>query len=234
MYVVNIQNVRQQLTETFNGQILESTSKKLKKFYEPFNAHRMSKFVARKWNKEHPGCHKSALDIQREWKEKAQKAIDIGKRVHSYAEQYPDFEEPICDKERAVLQWFEKNRKTYELVLQELGVYSDTFNFSGTLDNILLNNKTGNLVIIDWKTNADILKNYKGKKMFKPFDNLLDNPLNHYKLQLNHYKLLLESMTPFKVDKMIIIWLMPHKGKLYREFSVKDMTQKLKAYYGQY
>ena len=49
-------------------------------------------------------------------------------------------------------------------------------------------------------------KNYKGKTMTGPFSHLLDNPLNHYVIQLSYYQLLLEQVG-VKVTKRVIVWL---------------------------
>lgn len=217
-----------------DGKRLESTSKKIGSFYEKFPANRMSAYVAKKWNKENPnGPKKTKFDILREWKEKANTACERGTRVHNFAELFPNFREPICDQERGVIEWFNDLPPHINLVMSELMMYSDTYNYSGTADKILLNEKTGNLIISDWKTNEDILKNYKRKMMKAPFGNMLDHALNHYKIQLNHYKLLIESMTSFKVEDMWVVWLKEQDdGKLYKEFFVKDMTQKLKNHYG--
>ena len=113
--------------------------------------------------------------------------------------------------------------------------------FAGTADLILLNTKTEKLVLADWKTNKDLFKNFKNKKLLPPFKTLLDNPLNRYKIQLNHYKMLIEDMTDLQVEDMWILWLSTlkdeskkaiSKGENYIQYNVQNWTKKLKQYYG--
>jgi len=97
--------------------------------------------------------------------------------------------------------------------------------FAGTADIILFDTKTQTYIIADYKTNKDLLKNYKGKTMLGPFSHLLDNPLNHYAIQLSYYQLLLEQVG-VKVSKRIIIWLGLDGN--YQLFNTEDVTDILK------
>ena len=85
--------------------------------------------------------------------------------------------------------------------------------------------KTQSYIIADYKTNKDLLKNYKGKTMIGPFSHLLDNPLNHYVIQLSYYQLLLEQVG-VKVSKRVIIWLGLDGN--YQLFNTEDVTDILK------
>lgn len=73
-------------------------------------------------------------------------------------------------------------------------------------------------------TNIDLFKNYKGKTLLAPFDNLLDSPYNKYQLQLSMYQLLFEQCG-FEVESRRIIWLKPNGT--YENFKTEDLTQKL-------
>nr|DAK47305.1 MAG TPA: Exonuclease V [Caudoviricetes sp.] len=55
-------------------------------------------------------------------------------------------------------------------------------------------------------TNQDLFKNYKGKRLLTPFDDLEDNPFNKYQLQLSLYQILFEQ-TGFKIENRALIWV---------------------------
>ena len=67
----------------------------------------------------------------------------------------------------------------------------------------------GQFVLADWKTNASLTNDYKRKNnicMKFPFDNMVDDALNHYTLQFNLYRRMLESVG-IKIGDMRLIWL---------------------------
>ena len=103
-------------------------------------------------------------------------------------------------------------------------MFSETLRIAGTSDIILFNNKTGKFIIADYKTNEDLFKNYKGKTLLAPFEDLLDSPYNKYQLQLSMYQLLFEQCG-FEVESRRIIWLKPNGT--YENFKTEDLTQKL-------
>ena len=73
-------------------------------------------------------------------------------------------------------------------------------------------------------TNEDLFKNYKGKTLLEPFNNLLDSPYNKYQLQLSMYQLLFEQCG-YEIESRRIIWLKPNGT--YENFKTEDLTQKL-------
>ena len=74
-------------------------------------------------------------------------------------------------------------------------------------------------------TNEDLFKNYKGKTLLEPFEDLLDSPYNKYQLQLSMYQLLFEQCG-FEVESRRIIWLKPNGT--FEIFKTKDYTEVLK------
>ena len=218
---------------TVNGVVQPSVSKKLKRFYNGFEAKKMAPFSAAKWNRENPDKpEKTANDILREWRENAQEAAAMGHRVHSYAEEYPTFSrEPVCNKECGVVNYYDSLDNNYGVVLQELKMHSLKFGYAGTLDLLLYNFDTDRLCIRDWKTNKDLFKNYKGKKMLYPFTTWLDCPMNHYKVQLNHYKILIEEETPYEIEDMALIWLNDEIDNNYKVYNVPDHSARIRNFY---
>lgn len=204
-----------------------SVSAKNKTFYSEFKTHEIAQQTADRYNQYNKDKRDKWYYIN-EWKEKSQKAIAKGKNVHSYAQLYPDFTEPELDEHHAVKQYFEYFPWNYELLFQEFPLYSEKYKIAGTPDKIILNKSTGNLVISDWKTGGDLYKNYDNKRLNPPFQYLLDSPFNKYSLQQSHYKLMLEEKTPFKVEKLWLIWL---NGKNYEQIEALDLSNDLKQYY---
>ena len=82
----------------------------------------------------------------------------------------------------------------------------------------------GKSLIPTHNTNKDLFKNYKGKTLLAPFEDLLDSPYNKYQLQLSMYQLLFEQCG-FEVESRRIIWLKPNGT--YENFKTEDLTQKL-------
>lgn len=204
-----------------------SVSIKNKTFYNEFKTHEKAQETADRYNQYNKEKRDKWYYIN-EWKEKSQTALKKGKNVHSYAQLYPNFTEPEIDEHYAVKQYFEYFPWNYELILQEFPLYSDKYKIAGTPDKIILNQSTGNLIISDWKTGKDLYKNYDNNRLKPPFEYLLDTPFNKYSLQQSHYKLMLEEKTPFKVEKLFLIWL---NGKNYEAIEALDLSADLIKYY---
>lgn len=243
---MQIEEIRRKVRETFKDLVFNeeehsyfvgdrqyiSVSSQLKKFYEEFDADGIAPFSAKKYNKNNPfEKPKTAEDLKAEWKAISDKACESGTRVHLFGEDYPKFRDPICIQEEAIVQYYKELDPKYEVFILELQMYSPRYNYSGTGDILLFNKETGKLALQDWKTNADLFKNFKGKTMLEPFTDLLDHALHHYYLQLNFYKMLLENMTDLEVESMTVIWLKEKDDKLYQTFEIPDLTHKLLPYY---
>ena len=87
----------------------------------------------------------------------------------------------------------------------------------------------GKSLIPTHNTNKDLFKNFKEKKLLKPFDNLLDNPFNKYQLQLSFYQILIEQIDFIKISSRKIIWIKPDGN--YQLYDTEDYTEQLKQYY---
>lgn len=219
-----------ELTHSYfvNSDRTPSVSAQNKKFYTQFETHKIAQQTADRYN-QYNKEKRDKWHYINEWKNKSEEALAKGKNVHSYAQLYPDFTEPTLDEHYAVKQYFDYFPPNYELLLQEIPLYSDRFKIAGTPDKIILNKSTGNLVISDWKTGKDLYKNYDNKRLNPPFEYLLDNSFNKYSLQQSHYKLMLEEKTPFKVEQLWLVWL---NGKNYELIEALDLSKDLNQYYG--
>ena len=206
---------------------LPSVTQQTKTFYNEFPAEEIAPYSANKWNENNPDKPpKTADDILREWTENAESARNKGTSIHHFAEYYDTlFNEATCSEEQGVVNWFRDKPKKYVSIANELPVCN--LKYAGTPDRIFFNTETQKLVIVDWKTNGDIFKNYNNQSLKVPFEDLLDNPFNKYQLQLNLYKMAIEEKTPLIVEKMLVVWLHTSFINFYNQYEVEDFTERL-------
>jgi len=192
-----------------------SVSSAIKKSVEPFDADRIAGFVAKK-----RGVSKQ--DILQEWEDKKNEACDKGDRIHQFGENFKTYNlKPTDGYEQAVVNFWDSIPEYIEPFLHELKMFSNELGIAGTADLILYNNKTEKFIIVDYKTNIDLFKNYRGKKMLEPFNEFLDSPFNKYQVQLSYYQYLFEQCG-FEVEDKRIIWLKP--DGTFETFKTENLT----------
>jgi len=202
----------------FNG----SVSKLIETFYEKFNAPKIAARTAK-----YRGI--STEEVLAEWTATNKEAIERGNRVHLFGELYPFNRslKPSCPQEEAVVKFWNELPEWIIPVGVEIKMYHKVFMFPGTADILLFNTKNQQYIIADYKTNKDLFKNFKEKKMLGIFNQFLDNPFNHYQIQLSFYQILLEQLG-IKVYKRRIIWLQLDGN--YITYDTQDFTQELGQY----
>ena len=206
-----------------NGnKINSSVSKIIKNFVVPFDTHGVSLGVARKRGVD----QKTILN---EWEHIKNEACAKGTRVHLFGELFPFNQnlEPKDGYEIAVTRFWRDLPNHIIPVIMELQMYHKEFMYAGTGDILLYNTVTDTFIIGDYKTNKDLFKNYKKKKMLPPFDNLLDMPFSKYQLQLSFYQILFEQIG-LKVSSRKVIWLKPDGN--YEMYETQDYTEVLTDY----
>lgn len=214
---MNLENKKLEIKEFFSDLTFEEESHKyfinfeplkysvsglVHRFENPFDSDRVAGFVAKS-----RGLEKE--DILNEWQEINKESTDRGSRVHLFGENFM-FDRNLnysCPQEEAITKFWNDLPDYIVPVFSELQCYHKEYMYGGTIDIVLFNTKTGEFILADYKTNKDLFKNYKGQKLKGPFSDLLDTPLNKYKIQLNYYKQLLEQIEGVKVSRMKIIWL---------------------------
>lgn len=196
--------------------------------------------------------------ILQEWKNISNEACTTGTERHEFGEsafyymtgQYDkileDFKDRLTDddgfvaydpKEEAVVRFYEDIPRSIVPILAETKVYDEELGYSGTFDILFyydaeLEGKSADksgLVVMDWKTNKDLYKNFRGKTLLYPFNELLDMPLSIYKLQLSLYQSCLEKIG-MKVIARRILWLKPEGvyDKINLEEYVNVLREELK------
>lgn len=184
-----------------NRPIKESVSSVIKNFCEPFQAETVALQMCSQ-NKQ------LATKLVGQWKDTAAQACHKGTDIHLFAEQY-FYNKNIKPKtvyEAAIIKFYNWLPQHILPVFSELKMVHQKFLFAGTADIVLYNTRNNTYVIADWKTNKDLDKNYKEKKLLSPFQDLLDSPYNKYQLQLSMYQLMLEQCN-LKVSERVLLWL---------------------------
>lgn len=231
-----------------NGKELESVSHVTHKFAPPFDEQKQAEDYAAK----HGETPQYWLN---KWKYISEKACTTGTLVHAFGESlgwlrngHPELitEEckimynseknwlvPTRPKEEAIIKFFDELDPNLHLVLNEARVYNEELGYAGTFDALYwyqnpTNPSKSGLVLLDWKTNASLSKSYAhhfNKMLLPPFDDLFDEPLSYYILQLSLYNICLQKLgypilahrlmwlkedanyefikLPFKMDKLI-------------------------------
>ena len=148
---------------------------------------------------------------------------------------------PTRHKEEAALKFWKEFPENMYVVLPETRVYSSPNpslprfreNYAGTFDLLMYyknpkNPAKSGLIIGDWKTNGDLYKEYsrtKNKMMYPPFDNLYDEPLGGYTIQLSCYQIPLEDIG-LKILGRRVIWL--KDDGTYEIVPIDNVTAKLR------
>jgi len=148
---------------------------------------------------------------------------------------------PTRHKEEAALSFWEDFPEDMWVVLPETRVYSSPNpkvaqfkdNYAGTFDLLLyykhpIDDSKSGLVIMDWKTNADIYKEYNRthhRMLYYPFNDLYHEPLSVYTIQLGCYQIPLEDIG-LKILGRRIIWL--KDDGTYEIIPVEDVTGKIR------
>lgn len=216
-YFKELQFDAQKHSYEVRGKPLTSVSKTIHKYVEKVDFDKIAGFVAKK-----RGITKE--EVLAEWEAKKIASCNQGTLVHTFGENYNGMQKPTNGFEEAIVKFWDNIPDYIEPFLFELQMFSETLGIAGTSDIILFNRKTGKFIIADYKTNEDLFKNYKGKTLLEPFEDLLDSPYNKYQLQLSMYQLLFEQCG-FEVESRRIIWLKPNGT--YENFKTEDLTQKL-------
>lgn len=197
-----------------------SVSGLIKNFYEEFDSYTVSLRIA-----ERDGLNQK--DILKGWENTGKVASKRGNKAHTFGENYPFNRtlKPSDKLEEAIVKFWNDLPEYIVPVIMELKMFHKEFMFAGTADILLYNTITKTFIIGDYKTNKDLFKNFQNKKMLGVFNNLLDNPFNHYQLQLSFYQILFEQ-SGFKVSSRKLIWLLD--DGTYKMYNMDDYTQQLK------
>jgi hypothetical protein len=139
-------------------------------------------------------------EVKAMWKAKGDVSRELGTEVHLAIERHfqglpPQAELSLegWNRFNLFLALREGRMKNVRVVAQELRLYSLKYKIAGTLD--FLGEVPGKgLMIGDWKTNGKFKVGASGFDYLKrPFDDLKDNELNEYAIQVALYRIMAEE-----------------------------------------
>lgn len=204
--------------DSFGHQYISVTTL-TKQFCEPFDAVGISQAMARRDPSQSPEA------IRAGWRAKSQAACKHGTRVHEYAEwlfsgrcrgkqHHPESDlESGAQKAVAAIYRDLIESGRYQYVGAEMAVFCPLRRVAGTLDLALRHVETGDIWLVDWKTNREIKREgYNGKRMEAPLEHLQDCSFEQYSLQLAIYWEILRTACWLPLEgprNARIIWIDP-------------------------
>ena len=197
-----------------------SVTRLIEEYSNPFDQQVIAEKVAIRDNK-------SISEVLQEWEYKNKFACEKGSICHLYAqklwsgiftlEKDLDTSTPLKNACACIFKqadsFFKDFQQKFIHIQDEQLIGSKEYDICSAVDHLFLD-KEGNVWLIDYKTNT-ILKGYNDdeknrrytKKMLIPLQNIKDDSLNHYYLQLSIYKYLIEKYTNIKIYKTIIVYM---------------------------
>lgn len=192
--------------------VFKGVTSTIENFFEKFD----TVSVAKKY------AAKRGLDyhtVIKEWEQKGDVARDFGHEIHQMVEDLLEGKEPKAKSEKGeayqkvILKEFSSLiLDKFKPVAVEKMVFSPKYQIAGTIDFLAEEKSSGDLYIIDWKTNKEIVSKPNFRKHgYGPVSHLLDCNFIHYSLQLNMYKKILanEKYYPHKNIHMLLIHITP-------------------------
>ncbi len=191
-----------------------SVTRLIEDYTNEFDADTIAEKVALKENK-------SVQDVLDEWKTKNLISCEKGHLGHLYAqnlwtntntlEEIKNVSSGIKTLLEPILKqadnFYQDYKERLEHLADEFIIGSEEYDIASAIDHLFINKLTGELVLVDYKTNSDIHKNEKyAKNMKVPLTNLKDFTLNHYYLQLSIYKYIVEKYTNLEISEMFIVY----------------------------
>lgn len=191
------------------------------------------KFDSDFWaNKKAKSTGKTKQQILNEWKSTSDTAMDLGTDVHKWIEDFYKGDNPPDPEHPEVLSRVNKFKYLYETKLhkltpvkQEFRIFSRKWGLAGTMD--ILFKMQEDYYVGDWKTNKKFTtdKDPKGrwKKMLYPFEDLWENALNSYSIQISLYRLILKEEADFETKGGFLTWIGPDgKPELHKTVDLRD------------
>ena len=192
-----------------------SVTRLIEEYCNEFDSETIAERVANKENK-------SVQQVLDEWEYKNKFACEKGSTCHEYAQSlwsgenwdYKPFDKTkeyfmsVLKIRIQAMQFKKDYQDRLEHLADEFVVGSIEYNIASAIDHLFINKLTGELVLVDYKTNSDIHKTEKyAKNMKVPLQHMKDFTLNHYYIQLSIYKFLIEKYTGLKVSEMFIVYM---------------------------
>lgn len=173
-------------TYTYKNKKRKSVSKLIDSFVEKIDWDEKAELVAIK-----KGVSKQ--DVLNDWEQKKNESIIKGHSIHEYAETFQD-KKHYLEQQKIIDKFLSELPNHIHVVSKEQRMVHKELFYCGTADLILYDSLKDSLIIADYKTNKDLFKNFKGKRLKEPFFFLEDCPYNKYQIQLILYQLMIEQV----------------------------------------
>ncbi len=206
-------------------QMFQSVTGFLGQFKKPFDSDMIAGMVAKK-----RGTAKKI--ILAEWKEISDIALKLGTNVHKWIEDYYNGLNPAMptderelDRVYKFLALYDEKLHKFTPVHQEFRVFSRKWGLAGTLDALFKLND--GRYVGDWKTNkkftTDADNEGRKQKLLYPFDDMWDNSLNGYSIQLSLYRLMLQEESGYETQGGFLVWIGPNeKPEMHKIVDLRD------------
>lgn len=213
----------------YNGEkVGTSVTTLISNYANEFDSETIAERVAIKENK-------TTEQVLKEWQRKNDWSCKKGSICHEYAQsiwsgnKWTPYQNKDIDKIRKQAdQFYQDYKDRLQHLSDEYIIGSEEYDIASAVDHLFINKLTSGLVMIDYKTNADIYKNEKYAKNMKiPLNKLKDTTLNHYYLQLSIYKFIIEKYTEIEIEDMFIVWF-SEKNDEYNIIEVPYLEKEVK------
>lgn len=214
---------------TYDGEYFTPVTQFISRFHEKFDSEFWSKSKAEELGK-------TKEEVLEEWKVLSDRGNEIGKKTHSWIENYflKVYQELPIDIE--IVDRINKFNIAYSKFLYKLSpitfeqmVFSKKWKIAGTIDSIF--SYKDKIIIIDYKTNKDFTDDdhYKSRfqKLLPPFENYNKNNFNEYSIQVSLYRLILKEIG-INIQGCYLLHIGPeNEAKMYTAI---DFTKILEEY----
>lgn len=198
------------------GKTYQSVTNFISEFFPKFDQERIAELSANKRTRE-TGEETTKEQILKEWTD----IRDNGTLVHKVIEEAilnnsynPDLYVGATKQGLQALKGLQLIHD-YVLFYPELMIYDEELGLAGTIDLVAIT-RSGEVHLIDWKTNTKIRKENKFESGSHELTNTLHNSnYNKYMLQLNVYKKFINNLG-LSVSGMFIPHIRPNYYEIYR------------------
>lgn len=158
---------------------------------------------------------KTKEQIKDEWEASGTEASTLGTAMHADIERFLNEEDPLNPNSvefgyfKQFWSYFTSVYPGYKPYRTEWLVYDEDKGLAGSVDCVLQND-SGDVIILDWKRSKEIKKSNSYEKGFDPFGNFDNCNYWHYTLQLNIYRHLLMNKYNKNVVSLHIVVLHPN------------------------
>lgn len=141
---------------------------------------------------------------------------------------------PTRGKEEAALKFYNELYKDLHFILAEAKMFTEGLkeNLAGTADILFYyddpKGKNSGVCVYDWKTNAALEKKAAHdfhNMLLPPFDDMYEEPLSEYKIQLNTYSIPLQDLG-LKIIARRVVWL--KDNGTYKIVPIPDMIDRVR------